>query len=102
MLDFLQGPIWTSDPETGKPQTGIPMIDNDSVIQSISHDIQEMYFGYFHFDTDDEACWFDENQERKDKRKMLAMLKQLNNRLNEINDGSFTVEDLETPRVRKL
>lgn len=61
-----------------------------------------MHFGYLHFDTDDEACWFDGNQERKDKWKMLAMLKQLGNRLNEINDGSFTVNDFETLELKKL
>lgn len=35
-------------------------------------------------------------------KKMLALLKQLNDRLNEINDGSFVVEDLETERVKNF
>lgn len=30
------------------------------------------------------------------------MLKQLGNRLNEINDGSFTVNDFETLELKKL
>lgn len=33
---------------------------------------------------------------------MLSLLNKLNERLNEINDGSFVVEDLETKRVKNL
>lgn len=33
---------------------------------------------------------------------MPSLLKQLNDRLNELNDGSFEFEDLETSRVQKL
>ncbi len=33
---------------------------------------------------------------------MLSLLKELNKRLNELNDGSFDIEDLETPRVLNL
>lgn len=29
MLDYLQGPVWISDAETGEPMTGIDIIDND-------------------------------------------------------------------------
>ena len=48
------------------------------------------------------SCYFDKNQERADKEKMLSLLNRLNNRLNEINDGSFIVDDRETERVRTL
>ena len=33
---------------------------------------------------------------------MISLLKQLIDRLNEINDGSFVVEDYETERLEKL
>lgn len=102
MLDFLQGPIWISDVETGKPETGIDIIDNDEELRKINYEISSIFDSYYEFDTHDVACWFNEEQEKADKPKMLALLKQLNDRLDEINDGSFVVEDLETPRVQAL
>ena len=32
-LDYLEGPIWMSDVETGQPITGIDIIDNDETIR---------------------------------------------------------------------
>ena len=101
-LDFLQGPIWTSDPMTGKPETGIALVDNDEQLRVINYDIQDLFDSYYEFDSHDQPCWFNEEQEKADKEKMLAMLAQLVARLEEINDGSYVVEDLETPRVEAL
>ena len=101
-LDFLQGPIWISDVETGQPITGIDVIDNDEKLRKINYEISTLYSSYYEFDSHDQACWFNEEQEKKDKEKMISLLKQLIDRLNEINDGSFVVEDYETERLEKL
>ena len=101
-LDFLQGPIWISDVETGQPMTGIDIIDNDEKLQKINYEISTLYSSYYEFDSHDQACWFNEEQEKKDKEKMISLLKQLIDRLNEINDGSFVAEDYETERLEKL
>lgn len=101
-LDFNQGPIWISDVETGQPMTGIDIIDNDEKLRKINFEISTLYNSYYEFDSHDQACWFNEEQEKKDKTKMLSLLKQLVARLNEIDDGSFIVEDLETERLEKL
>ena len=95
-LDFLQGPIWISDVETGQPMTGIDIIDNDEKLRKINYEISTLYSSYYEFDSHDQTCWFNEEQEKKDKEKMISLLKQLIDRLNEINDGSFVVEDYET------
>ena len=50
----------------------------------------------------DQACFFDEEQEKKDKYKMLALLEKLKKRLYEINDGSFEIDDRENERVKNL
>ena len=92
-LDFLQGPIWISDAETGQPMTGIDIIDNDEKLRKINYEISTLYRSYYEFASHDQACWFNEEQEKKDKEKMISLLKQLIDRLNEINDGSFVVED---------
>lgn len=102
MLDYLNGPIWMSDFKTGKPETGIAIVDNDEDLRKINAEISEMFDSYYEFDTHDVACWFNEEQEKADKQKMLDLLAKLNARLNEINDGSFVVEDFETPRVEAL
>ena len=101
-LDFLQGPIWISDVETGQPMTGIYIIDNDEKLRKINYEISTLYSSYYEFDSHDQACWFNEEQEKKDKEKMISLLKQLIDRLNELNDGSFIVEDYETDRLEKL
>ena len=102
MLDFLQGPIWISDVETGKPMTGIEIMNNDEQLRLINYEIQDFFDSYYEFDSHDQACWFDEERERADKPRMLELLAKLNARLAEINDGSFVVDDRETPRVEAL
>ena len=101
-LDFNQGPIWISDVETGQPMTGIDIIDNDEELRKINFEISTLYNSYYEFDSHEQACWFNEEQEKKDKFKILSLLKQLIDRLNELNDGSFIVEDCETKRLMGL
>ena len=102
MLDYLQGPIWTSDPETGKPETGIDVIDSDQELQRLNHEIQDLYDSYYEFDSHGQACWFDEKREKSDKNRMLELLSRLLARLNEVNDGSYEIDDRETERIKAL
>ena len=37
MLEFLQGPIWFSDVETGEPITGIAVIDSDPIVKDLNY-----------------------------------------------------------------
>ncbi|MBS5866274.1 MAG: hypothetical protein KIC37_08000 [Coriobacteriaceae bacterium] len=101
-LDFLAGPLWKDEFIDGEPQTSIPVIDNDETLQALNNQICELYSSCYEFDSHDLPCWFNEEQEKADKQKMLDLLGRLNARLTEINDGSFKVEDLETPRVQSL
>lgn len=102
LLDYLQGPIWTSDVQTGKACTGIAVVDNDEDLRKVNLEISNLYSSYYEFDSHGQACWFNKEQEKADKQKMLDLLSRLNARLAEINDGSFEVEDLETPRIQAL
>ena len=45
MLDYLQGAIWISDQETGRPLTGIDIVDNDPIIRELNYKCSEMYSG---------------------------------------------------------
>lgn len=102
MLDYLQGPIWTSDVETGKPQTGISVIDENEEIRQLNFKIQDMFDGYYEFNSHNQPCWFNKVQEKADKDKMLAMIAELVNMLNKVNDGSFIIDDQETERIKAL
>ncbi len=61
-----------------------------------------MFDSYYEFDSHDEPCWFNHEKEKAEKDTMLELISKIKARLNEINDGSFTVEDLETERLKNL
>lgn len=104
MLDFGEGPIWTEyfDEEKGRLLTGIEKVDNDKELWDINETIQKLFTSYCHFDYNNQACFFDEEQEKKYKYKMLVLLEKLKKRLYEINDGSFEIDNRETERVKNL
>ncbi|WP_308545140.1 hypothetical protein [uncultured Sneathia sp.] len=104
MLDFISGPIWKDIYDTKKKElvTGIDVVDNDECVQKINDEIQDLYSSYYKIDYNDEPVYFDKEQEKKDKYKMLTLLEKLKKRLYEINDGSFEIDDKETERVKNL
>lgn len=101
-LDYLQGPIWISDVETGKPLTGIAIIDSDTIIREYNKRAGQLYTSYYEFDSHGQACWFNQEKEKAEKDIMLDLISKIKSRLEEINDGSFVIEDLETERLTNL
>ena len=101
-LDYLQGPIWISDIETGEPMTGIDIVDSDKVLKSLNYAAGQMFSSYYEFDSHDVPCRFNYDKEKAEKGKMLDLINRIKKRLNEINDGSFTIEDFETERLKNL
>ena len=99
--EFLHSPIWTYD-EDGIVTDDLPLIVNDPVLQHLCRQAEEMYCRYFEFDSHDEACWFDERKEKAEKDQMLHIISKIKERLDEINDGSFVVEDFETDYLKNL
>ena len=102
LLEYLQCPIWFSDVETGEPVTGIAVIDSDPVVKDLNYKCAELFNSYYEFDSHDQACWFNSEKQKADKEIMLDWITRLISRLNETNDGSFVIEDLETERLRQL
>ncbi|WP_196762277.1 hypothetical protein [Streptobacillus moniliformis] len=80
----------------------IDIIDTDKTIQFLDEETQNLYSSYFKFDYNDKPFYFDYEQEKVDKEKMLSVLEKLIARLNEINDGSLYIDDQETERLRNL
>ena len=103
MNEFLHGPVWVLDEEGISVSSGtLPLIEDDAVIQELNKEAGSLFDSYYEFDSHGESCWFNEDRQREDAERMLALVARLNARLDEINDGSFTVEDLETPFLSSL
>ena len=100
MTEFLHSPIWTY--EDGIVTEDLTLVSEDKKLQALSEKIEAMFSSYYEFDSHDQACWFNSEQEKADKEIMLDLITQLISRLNEINDGSFVIEDLETERLKQL
>ena len=101
-LEFTEGPIWDTDLSTGCPDTEIPFIDNDPILIKYNQLCLNLYRSYYEFDSHDQGCWFNFEQEKADKSKMLEYINIIVNRLNELNDGSYIVDDRETQRLNEL
>ncbi len=82
MLDVNNGPIWMNGPGTGFPDTGIEVVDNDERVRKLNYEIGYMYDNYYESDSHDMPIWFNFEQEKKDKEKVLSLLKQSIDRLN--------------------
>lgn len=102
MLDYMQGPIWISDVETGEPLTGISIVDNDEILKKLNLACCELYSSCYEFNKHGSSCWFDEQKLKYNKDELMSLLNQIKTRLNKINDGSFVIEDLETERLNNL
>ena len=80
----------------------LSLVENDPVVLAINKEIAEMFDSYFEFDSHDQGCWFNEEQRKDDRKKMISLLEALCERLDEISDGSFVVVDYETPYLLGL
>lgn len=102
MNEFLHGPAWTCEEETGILTDALPLVHEDPIVASLNQKISELYDSYYEFNSHDLPCWFNEEKEKADKPHILELLGKLNARIAELNDGSFVVNDQETPRVEAL
>ena len=93
-LDFLIGPIVKDVFSESKNilVTGVDVIDNDEVIADLDKRIMELYSSFYSFD-DKDSCKFDAELANSHKDELNRLVKQLIDRLNKINDGSFVIED---------
>jgi len=103
MNEFLHGPVWVLDEEGISVASGtLPLVEDDAIVQEINKEAGSLFDSYYEFDSHGESCWFNEDMQRVDAERMLALVAGLNARLAEINDGSYIVEDLETPFLSSL
>ena len=87
MNEFLHGPIWAY--ENGIPRKTPPIIENDSILQELNRSAGELFDSYYEFNSNGQACWFNEEKKRKTRGEMHTFIAKIARRLNEINDGSL-------------
>lgn len=102
LLDYLQGPIWKSDSRTGKPLTGINIIDNDVELPSLNFECCQLYSSCYHIDSQGHENRIDREKLRNNKNQILYLLDAVKKRLESINDGSYVVKDLASEKIRNI
>ena len=100
MNEFIHSPIWVYDEDDIIDEPAL--IANDTKLQDLCNQAENMFSSYYEFNSHNEPCWFNHEKEKQEKEVMLALIFQIKDRLNKINDGSYAVEDLETERLRNL
>ncbi|MFR7854268.1 MAG: hypothetical protein ACLU40_01400 [Acutalibacteraceae bacterium] len=101
MNEYLHGPIWVYN-SNGISVWKYPLISDDPLLKVLNNKAMELFSGYYEFDSHDVPCWFNSEKEKLERNTMLDLISQIKERLEEINDGSFVVEDLETERLNNL
>ncbi len=107
LLDYYFGPIqcdWTD--EEGKQITKIPVIDSDEEVQRLNKEANALWLTLFspaEFTEDNPSGFiFDSKREKEIAPELLSIVEKLIARLDEINDGSYVIEDRETSRLKSL
>lgn len=103
-LEFLFGPIQKfEEDEKGNPITGIEAIDKDSTLQALDAQINKLWCSlYTKNENSTSGVDFNEIKEKDLAPQLLVLIEQLLTRLNEINDGSFEIEDMITDHLKSL
>lgn len=99
--EYLHEPIWVYSPN-GMAVTFFPIIHEDIILRNLNSRANRMYSSYFQSPPKDEHSVFNFEQEKADKEKMLSLIRAILNRLDEINNGTFTVVDCESERLKSL
>ncbi len=94
-LEYMNGPIWKGvfDVDNDKMCTDIDVVDNNTIIMQLNDEIQDMYNSLYDFNTNEAVVEFDEKKASMCKDEMIEKVKKLISLLEEINDGSFEIQD---------
>ena len=97
-LDFIFGPISKDyQDDEGNEITGINVVDQDDICNKLDKEINELYSSLWISNENEASGYsFDEEKEKELAPKILELLKRLIARLNDINDGSFEIDDMVT------
>jgi translation elongation factor EF-Tu-like GTPase len=104
LLDFGAGPIWKEyiNPDTMEEYTGVKIIDENKEIMELNDEIQDMFTKYYEANSHGVPMWFNKKQQKEDKQIMMSKINKLVEMLDEVNDGSFKIDDQISKIYKKL
>ena len=102
-LDFFVGPIVKDVFSASKNKliTGVEVIDNDLELNELNEKASALYSSFYEFD-EDEACRFNSAIAKEHLDELKELIAKIKNRLNNLNDGSFELNDMITDQLREL
>lgn len=103
-LELVFGPILKDKQlEDGTFSSGSKIVDDDLVLEKLDKKINELWCTLYTKDeTSNSGFRFDEIKEKELAPQLLEMINKLIERLNEINDGSYEIEDMITDHLKSL
>lgn len=103
-LELVFGPILKDNQlEDGSFSSGSKIVDNDLIVKNLDKKINELWCTLYSKDkTNNSGLRFDEVKEKELAPQLLEMINKLIDRLNEINDGSYEIEDMITDHLKSL
>lgn len=103
-LELVFGPLLKDEEdENGNEITGIKIIDDDKIVQSLDREANELWCSlYSKDDSSPDGLHFDSEKEKEIAPQLLELINKLIKRLNELNDGSYEVNDMITDYLGSL
>ena len=103
-LEFVFGPLLRDEVSAdGSDSTGVSLVDNDSEINNIDKQANDLWYSLWKNDSKSPSGMkFDKSGEKELAPVLLELVKKLISRLNEINDGSYIIEDMITEYLESL
>ena len=98
MNEYLHGPIWIYD-EDGYIRIKYPLIDNNEELQRLNEQARKLYDSFYSFDENDNACTFNEDEYKAAHKEMVEIIKKIIQKLEEINNNDFVIEDYITKDI---
>jgi len=95
-LEYLFGPIQKFvKSDDGNLYTGIKVIDEDDLIQKLDKEINDIWCNLWVNDNNESGgLKFEVKKAKELVKQLIDMSNELLNRLNDINDGSYEIEDM--------
>lgn len=102
-FDFLVGPIIKDVYSASKNKlvTGVDVIDNDEDLEALNEKASSLFSSFYEFDKDN-LCNFNNCLAREHSNELIDLINRIKSRLNDLNDGSFVINDLATDQINEL
>lgn len=101
LFDWNFGPIWKGEycPETNEWKTGVGIIDNDKALNVLNDEASDIYSSLYY--EKNGRVEFDYQKFDQVKGELYSLVQTIILRLNQLNDGSFVIDDQATPMLCK-